>query len=342
MISAPPMDATSNGLTDWLELEVFASNQGRGALIAVNENIEIDEDFEPEELDEQNRLAERRVQQVATAVEERCRTMRDAYPFEVDAKGRILSLKEPISEAGCAYLFCLIVSNGAKGGLLAGDGPWAPNLVMARGLFHICATVSAAGFVEGPAFCTGSPRFDSTGFLEKLATVYQCIGDGVVHTKMPPGAPVHVQDSDVDVIAWKPPVIGLAGAMYFLWQAATGANWGEKSLKGTPDVFHGTWFAKPPASQVQVGTIIPFLLPTDADAEGHRNQEAIVAGRLDYEIRKHGHVLWRHLVARFVARALEIHPVNAGPIERIEDLSKLCDYVEAYRAQLQTAIADPR
>jgi hypothetical protein len=85
-------------------------------------------------------------------------------------------------------------------------------------------------------------------------------------------------------------------------------------------------------------TIIPFLLPTDADAGDHQEQ-AIVAGRLRREILRHGDILFRHLVAKFVARAIEIHPLDGGPIERINDLPLLCDYVVAYRTQLQDAIA---
>lgn len=307
--------------------------------MAINENLEIDEDFEPEELDQENILAERRVQQVATAIAERIEVMGDAYPFQIDDDGRILSLAQPVSLAGCAYLFCLIVSHAAADGLLVGDGAWVPNLVVARGLFQICATVSAAGYVEGPAFSTGWPRPDSSTFLDKLRAVYQLFQDGEVHASLPPGAPAHVKDDEIDVIAWKQPVIPPAGAIYFLGQAASGGNWPDKSLKGGPvDVFHGTWFAQQPASQVNVATIIPFVLPTEADADDHQAQ-AEVAGRIRRERLKHGEIIYRHLIAAFVARAIEMHPLEAGPIERFGELALLCDYVTAYREQLRAAIA---
>jgi hypothetical protein len=339
LISAPPTDATSNELADWLELEVLSSTDGIATLFTVNENLEIDEDAEPDELDQENLLDEKRLQQVAAAVDERVRVIGSGYPFRIDPAGKSLTLKYPLDAAGCTYLFCLIVSNAAKDGLLAADGPSKPNLVTARGLFHVCATVSAAGFVEGPAFCIGWPRPDSTNFLEKLRTIYRSLNDGEIHAEVPPGAPAQVKDDGIDVIAWKQPIIPPAGAIYFLGQAASGANWRDKGLKGGPvDMFHGTWFSRQPASQVIVGTIMPFVLATEADADDHEEQEAI-AERFRRELLRHGHILFRHLVAKYVARAVEIAAQVNGPIERVDELTLLCDYVSAYRRQLQAAVA---
>lgn len=321
---------------------MLVSDQGTALLTAVNENLELDEDFEPDELDEENLVAERRLQQVATAVDERIATIGTAYPFEIDDAGTVLSLKEPLFASASTYLFCLIVSHGAKDGFLAGDGPWAQDLARARGLFQICATVSAAGFVDGPAFSVGSPRSDASSFLDKLRSVYTLFRDGVVHAQIPPGAPAQVKDDDIDVIAWKHSTITRPGTMYFLGQAASGANWKGKSLKGAAvDTFHGTWFAQPPASQVTVGTIIPFVLPTDADAdhEGQHDGQEEIAERLRRYTLQHGIIIFRHRLARSVERALEMQAENIGPIERIEELGLLCDYVAAYREQLRSAIA---
>lgn len=337
MISAPPTEGTSNELADWLELEVLASEDGYALLAAINEHLELDEDFEPLEMDDENVTAEKRLQQVASAVDERIRTIGPAYPFFIDSSGTRLTLSAPYCDAACAYLFCLIISNGAKDGLLAGDGPWTPDLHSARSLFQICATVAAAGFVEGPAFSFGWPRLDSTGFLHKLRSVYGLFQEGAVHDTPPPGAPIDVKDDRVDVIAWKGGSMGRPGTMYLLGQAASGANWKDKSLKGYADVFHGTWFLKWPSSPVITGTIIPFLLPTEADGEDHEAQE-VVAGKLDRLAREHGVVLFRHRVAKYVARAIELK--TEFTIERIDELSLLCAYVTAYQETLRSAIAE--
>jgi hypothetical protein len=337
MICAPPIDeskASSNQLADWLELEALLTESGTTALAAINQNLEIDEDFEPAELDDENLVADRRAQQALSAIEERTKTIGNAYPYVVNNEGTRLSLKAEITPGGYTYLFCLVVSNAAADGHLSAKGPWSPDLVTARKLFQICATVSAAGFVQGPAFSVGWPRPDSSTFVEKLKQVYDDFGDGIPYGKIPPGAPAKVKDDEIDVIAWKhghgtKPQMG-----YFLGQAASGTNWTDKALKGTVDLFHGTWFTKEPASKPRVGTIIPFFLPSDADAADHEDQETI-DGELRRHVLRHGEVLFRHRIARFVddGRAL----AGVCTVEGAEDLDSVSAFVRAYRQQLQQA-----
>ena len=77
------------------------------------------------------------------------------------------------------------------------------------------------------------------------------------------------KDDEIDVIAWKLEPDGRPGSIYFLGQAASGADWNSKSLKSAIDPFHSTWFVQPPASHPTPGIIMPFLLssPSDADTE---------------------------------------------------------------------------
>ncbi len=305
---------------------------------AINQTLEIAEDDEPAELDEENLLAERRLEQTLNAIQERIRVIGPAYPYAVDPRGVSLSLKTPIGPGGHAYLFCLIVSSAAPEGPLAGDGPWRPDLPRARGLFQICATIACAGHTEGPAFSVGWPRPDSSAFLDKLRDVYARFGDGRVHDKTPAGAPLQVKDDEIDVIAWKhtndvrPPV------GYFLGQAATGSNWPVKGLVGRAGVFHGTWFSQVPAAQVRVGTIMPFYLPSppDADPTDYESQEEI-EGNLRRLALEHGDLLHRHRVARYLEKGIELHGRGIGPIERIDDLGGVVEFVESYRIQLRNA-----
>jgi hypothetical protein len=340
MICAPPIDpsdaskASSNHLADWLELEVLATETGTAPLSAINQNLEIDEDYEPTELDEENLVAERRVQQVLRAVEERKNSMGDAYPYVVDPTGVRLSLKPNITPGGYAYLFCLVVSNAASDGHLADSGPWLPDLESARRLFQVCATVSAAGLVRGPAYSVGWPRSDSTTFIEKLKQVYDEFGDGVVVDQIPHRGVGRVKDDGIDVIAWQhshdKPAMG-----YFLGQAASGANWPDKALKGIVERFHGTWFRPAPACQVRVGTLMPFCLPSLADAEDHEDQEEI-EGQLRRYTQEHGDVVFRHRIARYVddGRAL----VGVGTIEGLAELDAVAAFVLEYRQKLQAAV----
>lgn len=340
MVSAPPLEASSNELADWLELEAFASANGSAPLQAINQALEIGEDEEPEELDDENQLAERRLSQVVAALDERIAQVGASYPFQRDPAGATLSLKDPLNEGGQSYLFCLIVSAAADDGPLSGAGPWAPNLTEARRLFQICATVATAGYAVGPAFSVGWPRPDSSTFLQKLAQVYGHLGDGAPHTTIPPGAPAQVKDDEIDVIGWthsnqaKPPL------GYFLGQAASGADWEDKTLKGRADTFHTTWFQRVPASTARVGTLIPFFLSSHADADptDHESQAEIEgAWRRLQSI--HGEVLHRHRIAWFLQRGVALHGAQVGPIERVGDLPEIAAFVSAYRLQLQGALA---
>lgn len=338
MVAAPPESGNSNQLADWLELEALGTASGRASLVSVNQSLEIAEDLEPEELDHENLEAERRVEQVVAAVEERVKAMGDSYPFRIDHDGTSLAISTSLTPGGYSYLFCLIVSSAANGGPLSGGGGAEPDLVRARGLFQVCATVAVAGLVTGPSYSVGWPRPDSSTFLAKLAQVYSAFGDGKPFSVVPPGAPSQVKDDEIDVIAWRDTRGTRPPAGYYLGQAASGANWNTKSLKGSVDQFHATWFAQVPASNPSVGTIIPFVLPSDADAAvGHVDQEA-VAGELRRMAARHGDVVYRHRVAMFVDQGLSL-AAGGLEVERAGDLADIQAYVNEYRGLLTAAMS---
>jgi hypothetical protein len=336
--SPPPEGGSSNDLADWLELEVLTSPKNSAPTNAINQALEIAEDDEPEKLDEENILTERRLQQVISAVQERTTTIGASYPFELDNTGSTLKLREAMTPGSYAYLFCLIVSSAAPNGLLAGEGPWTPNIQEARVLFQLCATIASAGRANGPAYSVGWPRPDSSGFLQKLKIVYSHFGDGKPHDEVPPGAPTHVKDGGIDVIAWMHTNDATPPLGYFLGQAASGANWPDKSLLGIAASYHKVWFSKMPASTPLLATIMPFNLPSPADAEAadHEAQD-VIEGNLYTTVSIHGEVLHRHRVARFAEKGLELHASSIGPIEGASDFSLVVTYVNNYRAQLQAA-----
>lgn len=217
------------------------------------------------------------------------------------------------------------------------------NLPRARELFQVCATLAAAGFCGGPAFSVGWPRADSSAFLDKLREVYRHFGDGSVHATMPLGAPAHVKDDGVDVIAWQHTSDTGPRLGYFLGQAASGDNWEKKSLKGHAETFHGTWFSSPPPAP-RVGTIMPFCLTSpsdlaapDDDQPNHEDQQSIATlrGRNRRYALAHGELLYRHRVALFVAHGMTLHAKGVGPIERVDDLPQVIAYVQSFRETLR-------
>jgi hypothetical protein len=259
VITGPPVeDYTSNDLADWLELEVLCSRQGRAPIKTINTPIEAAENREPQSIDGEDEVKETRLQQLFWAIDERRTVLGMHYPFVLDGSGMNLLFRQPseITFGGATYLFCLVVSSAIKGGPLSGKGPWSPDLDRARSLFQVCATLAAAGHVNGPAYSTGWPRPDSSSFIEKLKICYAEFGDGTVHDFPPPGSPPQVKDDEIDVIAWQHTGRARPPLGYLLGQAAAGANWNTKSLKAQVEPFHDTWFVKGPASHPRLATIV--------------------------------------------------------------------------------------
>lgn len=337
MISAPPVDGNANQLCDWLELAVLASTFGRTSVHEVNVELEIaGDDFEAEDIAEEDEVRERRVTQVVNAISERMSAMGASYPFE--RTGDSFGLRSPITEGGAVYLFCLIVSNGAKDGHLHDEGPWKPDLSDARRLFQACATVCASGFVAGPAYSVGWPRSDASTFMGKLSQVYSHFRDGRPHPSIPSWGPTEVKDDEIDVIAWKHEEDGRPGTMYLLAQAASGANWRDKSLKNAIDTFHATWFFQQPASHPMPGLIMPFFLssPADASDEDFNSQEKI-EGEFWRTVKEMGNLLYRFRVARYVDVGVQLHGRGISPIEEIDRLPDVRVWVDTYRTKLQKA-----
>jgi hypothetical protein len=339
MISAAPIDGTSNDLCDWIELAVIANPDRRTLLSAVNLGLEMEEDFEADDLSQEGEERERRIQQVLAAMDERKESMPSAYPFALDDTASYVLLKDVVTDGGSAYLFCLVVSNAAKNGLLEGEGPWSPNLEAARDLFQACATIAAAGWVGGPAFSVGWPRLDGTSFLQKLSQVYSRFGDGKPHSTAPSWAPRSVKDDEIDVIAFRQEPDRRAGTLYLLGQAASGANWRTKSVKEAIGVYHKTWFIQEPSCEATAAMLMPFFLPSDGDcsADDHQSQEAI-AGEFWRTVTKVGKLLYRNRIAHYIDVAVGLASKGITPIERLDALQAIRSYVDDYSKQLQAAV----
>ncbi|MBV8756791.1 MAG: hypothetical protein JO257_05940 [Deltaproteobacteria bacterium] len=340
MVGAAPQDGDSNQLCDWLELAVLASRTQKALLSSVNLGLEMEEDFEDEDFIAQDEIRERRIQCVVAAIDERTKSMGASYPFEFDDTRGFLKLKENPSPGGYAYLFCLIVSNAAKDGLLHDNGPWKPDLKKARDLFQVCATVASAGFVRGPAFSVGYPRPDHSKFLEKLHQIYPSYCDGRPHPVRPSWANPNANDDEIDVVAFRHEPDGLHGSQYLVAQAASGANYPDKSIKNAVGVFHQTWFVQQPATPATPGLLFPFVLRNPKDGEDHVSQQQI-EGEHWRTISVMGVLLFRGRLARYIDVAVELAAEDGiKPIERLGELSKVAEWVAAYVPQLIEAVEE--
>jgi len=329
LYAAPPSTITSHLLADWLELTAFASPEGSVSIQDVNEALEIEEDFEPEAIHDEDNLKEACVQAAASAIEERLECMENAYPFDLLEGGHLLVLESEWTTAGRAgYLLCLLLSHVSGEGLLVGDP--LPELMPARDLFQVCATLCAAGAYQGPAFSFGWPRPDKTSYHQKLLEVFKHFGDGVPHKEPPAGSPPRIKDGGIDVIAWSFEPDGRPGRNYLLGQAASGQNWEDKSVGPFIKLFHDFWFLNIPASTPNPAMFVPFCLPEPEDTD-YSAQKEIYQGHLRYLTHLLGTIFYRYRIPRHVSRAIALAAEGIGPIERLDSVVDVVAWISRAR-----------
>ena len=240
-----------------------------------------------------------------------------AYPFELDARGDILTCELAQGSFGhTAYILSLVLSNlRALSPILDGSElhPDEPEVRRLREFFQYFATAALASEIGGSAWSFGFPRRDGLGFLEKLRQIWNVLGDGLVEAQ--PGAPRQPKDDQVDVFAARPHLDRLPGFPLAAAQVATGRDAREKSLKGHLGAFKSRWFARPPVTEFTAYMIVPFVVGDEQFID---------------DVRVMGNVLHRLRLPRRVAEAEPL--VEAGAtIEGYDRLLEAVQWVTDYR-----------
>jgi len=330
---APPSVGSSSLLADWLEIAAFLAPEGKVFVNDLNSALAAEEDVEAEDILAESDRAETRLHAAIAAIDERRSFMKSSYPFSISSHGRLLCL-EPWSSAGRAsYLLCLLLSHAVKDGLLQ-DSAW-PTLRAARDLFQAAATLCAAGACGGPAFSFGWPRPDKSGFHQKLLTVWEHFKDGSPYELPPPGSPPQIKDGGIDVIAWSYEPDGHPPSTYLLGQAASGKGWTDKSVRGFIPPFHDFWFEYRPSSTPNPAMFIPFCLPEPESTESdHLDQETLDRGHARYLTYLLGTIHYRYRIPRHADRAIELASRGIGPIERLDTVSEIVDWITETRESL--------
>ena len=310
---------------DFLELSAFFANDSTAlASDLVNQSgLRAEED--PVDLDEELESGdEDLIGSTVTRIENRRESLGSiAYPFDLDARGEVLVCRlAPGSFGHAAYILSLVLSNLRALSPVLGDPCLHPDEHEVRRLrefFQYFATAAMASEIHGSAWSFGSPRPDATGFLEKLRTIWQTLGDGSVERQ--PGAPRRPQDDQVDVFAARLHPDRLPGFPLAAAQVATGANAREKSLKGHLGTFKSRWFGRQPATEFLAYMVVPFAVAED---------------RFLDDVRVMGNVLHRLRVPRRVAEAAQL--VEAGEtIEGYDRLAEAVRWVVDYQGRARAA-----
>lgn len=256
---------------DFLELAAFLSRDAFVITsVIVNEaSIGASEDYAEledeliggDELPHEEELLSGTIERIA----ERQRFLETAYPFCLDKRGDRLNYRVALASTSgdmigqTAYMLCLLLSNlRSMSGILVSVHPTDREVRELRTLFQYFATAALASEVGGRAWTFGFPRPDGSGFINKLASIWSEIGDGSVSPQE--GVPKSPKDDQIDVFAARPHADGMPGFPILVGQAATGANYREKSLKGHVGTFQSRWFAPQPIAKFVEYMIVPFAI----------------------------------------------------------------------------------
>ena len=310
---------------DYLELTAFFSDDStalasdlanQAGIGAADDHADLDEEMQSGEED--------LVPSTVTRIENRRETLgSSAYPFDLDARGEILTCNIVGDSFGhAAYVLSLVLSNLRAVSPVLGDSrlhPHEQEVSQLREFFQYFATAALASEIQGSAWSFGFPRPDGTGFLAKLRQIWQTLGDG--HVERQPGAPRLPKDDQVDVFAARPHPDRLPGFPLAAAQVATGATARDKSLKGHLHAFKSRWFARQPVTDFLVYMVVPFATADDQFLD---------------DVRVMGNVLHRLRVPRRVAEAAQL--VRAGEmIEGYDRLALAVQWVMEFRGRARAA-----
>ena len=302
---------------DYLELKAVLSSEGQSFSEDIVDTLELAAESRFEDV---NAEVEGREEVAAGAVSRmasRKHALEAAYPFELDARGSMVSFTatEP-DHAQAAYLVSLLLSNlRAVTPLLASSHahPTDKEVHLLRMYFQYFATAAIAAEIGGSAWSFGFPRPDGTGFVTKLSEIWAVLRDGTVRPD--PSAPRSPKDDKVDIFAWRDPRDRLPGFLLVAAQVATGRNWKEKPLKQHVDrVFPMRWFSRLPATEMVTYHVIPFARP-DASFRD--------------DVLTLGNVLHRLRVPRRVAEAAGLARDGAA-IEAFDRLGEATEWIRSF------------
>jgi hypothetical protein len=335
MLAIPDKTVSLTKLADWVELCALSSPDGIFLFGSLVSALDLSKEDQLEDIAEDDTLDETLVLSAQAEIRRRRNIIGSGYPFRINETGKSIHVVAEISDAGVAYLLCLFLSHASDRTIVPKKlAPLITNEV--RDLFQACSTVAAGGFVEGPAISFGWPRPNRTNFLKALHEAYKQFGDGTPVKRPRPAASKSIKDNGIDVIAWRSPVDGLSGTIYFLGQVASGEDWKDKSVVTDSNHFHKYWFERAPASSHQDAMFMPFCLePEDADPAA--SYEDVLKDHMQSLGYRYGNVFYRYRVAHFVERGMHLHAEGKQIFERAKDFPKISSWVSSYRDKLSAA-----
>jgi hypothetical protein len=334
LLSAPSAEEHPAILADWLELQALSSANRQARILSISDIKDITQDAEAEDVADFDAETDGLIGRVTAEILRRATALSNAYPFQVNESGTLLTWTEPSTVGGTVYLFCLLMCHVSKSCLLDSNDLSA-EAREGRNLFQICATLAAAGLCQGPSFSFGWPRADGTTFSEKLREVYAVFGDGTPRAVPLAAAPQAIKDGGIDVISWRPTPDGLPGTFYVLGQVASGNNWAEKTVLKDIEKFHWAWFDVAPATPVQGAMFVPFCITDSPEVGGDYDEQEFLVSRMQFIAKEFGHFVYRYRLPILAHSARRLADEGVTPIEGLDRLANISDWIEAFVRRLQ-------
>lgn len=305
-LAAPPISEDPCIQADWLECLAIAGD-GRANF------AELGRAWDKQRADEESDYAgddapadsDAYLEPVVSEINQRIELLGGAYPFELSGDDRSIILAsnpDALPVGAVVYLFCLLLSIAKLDEVLEQDVIDVDD--HARRLFQVCATLAAAGDINGNAINFGFPRSDGSGFISALRRVYHAMTEGQVVAEPRPGTSTNPKDEGIDVIAWRSRRDG-PGTYYLLGQVASGKNWQGKSVTEYIDPLHNLWFNQSPASEPIRAMFIPHCIK--------RTRGATLAQQLHALTLRFGIVYYRYRLPVYAAEGLALSKIeNSG------------------------------
>lgn len=271
----PDSELPATCLADWLELYALSREYQECPVGKLWDAMELSEDSFPG-IEKEDVERDKLLNRVCREFEHRRDSLADAYPFEIQEGGQIISHKgrKELKPGMLAYDLSLRISIKSNG--IIADGALPDITLSERNLFQSCANLAAAGYLKGWVYAFGWPRPDHTSLLEALKTVEGFMGEeGEVMDEPPSGAPSQAKDDELDVFAWLPHCDGPGWSLTLWGQVASGQNWQHKPLSSDKiEQFRRRWYKKPPVLSPIRAMFVPFCLFEKELEKGTENYKA--------------------------------------------------------------------
>lgn len=311
---------------DYLELDAFFSRQSCAFLSSMTSALEISSEIDREDsIAKESAKIEEIVSGTLEIIRDRSVALGNAYPFIIRENDDVLeyigndlsyfSMNYALGRA--AYVISLVLSNlKSMSPILSGSKvyPTDADIQLIRTYFQYFATAAMAAVVSGQAWSFDFPRYDGTGFHEKMEEIWNILGDGELGAS--PDASSSPKDGGIDVFAAQVYPDKLPGFLLAAGQVATGKDWKDKSIYGLVNgVFQGRWFSRPPVTRMVFHHIVPFARPKKNFPD---------------DCRVLGNVIHRLRLPSLVVKAHELRNEKNLSIEAFEELGSAVDWVRDY------------